>query len=279
VAAPPAPGATVFVRVGWTRAPSFPIARGVDPLLGPYGSHFSARQARLLAHLDRIEATEGGLDAFSRGYERFGFSRGAAPGGGDGAGIWLREWLPEAREVSLVGDFNGWDAAATPLVCGEHGVWFAFLPDRPDGGEAIPHNTFLRLSLLPSGGGERLKRLPAYIRYAVLDERAGEFVGKYWNPPEAERHVWRFPRPRTAAAASYAGVGGVVPIGVGHALARVGVGSPRGAPPLPDPAQKGLRIYESHVGMAGEGERVATYKEFTENVLPRVKALGYTCGA
>ncbi|HRY32299.1 MAG TPA: alpha-amylase family glycosyl hydrolase [Bacteroidales bacterium] len=36
-----------------------------------------------------------------------------------------------------------------------------------------------------------------------------------------------------------------------------------------------LFIYESHVGMATEEEGVGTYLEFTETVLPRIKALGY----
>lgn len=44
----------------------------------------------------------------------------------------------------------------------------------------------------------------------------------------------------------------------------------------PSPKQKhGLRIYEAHVGMATEEEKVGTYDEFTKNVLPRVKRLGY----
>lgn len=34
-------------------------------------------------------------------------------------------------------------------------------------------------------------------------------------------------------------------------------------------------IYEAHIGMASEDEKVATYREFTENVLPRVKNSGY----
>jgi 1,4-alpha-glucan branching enzyme len=34
-------------------------------------------------------------------------------------------------------------------------------------------------------------------------------------------------------------------------------------------------IYEAHVGMASEEERVATYREFAENVLPRILGLGY----
>lgn len=37
-----------------------------------------------------------------------------------------------------------------------------------------------------------------------------------------------------------------------------------------------LLIYECHTGMSGEKEAVATFAEFTENVLPRVKRLGYT---
>ena len=34
-------------------------------------------------------------------------------------------------------------------------------------------------------------------------------------------------------------------------------------------------IYEAHVGMATESERVGTYAEFERNVLPRIKAAGY----
>lgn len=36
-----------------------------------------------------------------------------------------------------------------------------------------------------------------------------------------------------------------------------------------------LLIYECHVGMATEGEKVGTYIEFKDNVLPRIKADGY----
>ncbi len=34
-------------------------------------------------------------------------------------------------------------------------------------------------------------------------------------------------------------------------------------------------IYEAHIGMSGEDEQVATYQDFIDNVLPRVKQLGY----
>lgn len=36
-----------------------------------------------------------------------------------------------------------------------------------------------------------------------------------------------------------------------------------------------LLIYECHVGMATEEEKIGTYREFTENVLPRIKVAGY----
>src|SRR4051812_18325740 len=41
------------------------------------------------------------------------------------------------------------------------------------------------------------------------------------------------------------------------------------------PLNGGLRVYESHVGMAQEEPKVGTYKEFTQNVLPRAAHLGY----
>lgn len=36
-----------------------------------------------------------------------------------------------------------------------------------------------------------------------------------------------------------------------------------------------LRIYEAHVGMASEEPRVATFREFTRDILPRIASLGY----
>ncbi|MBQ9176902.1 MAG: 1,4-alpha-glucan-branching enzyme, partial [Bacteroidaceae bacterium] len=38
-----------------------------------------------------------------------------------------------------------------------------------------------------------------------------------------------------------------------------------------------LLIYECHIGMAQDAEKVGTYTEFRENVLPRIVADGYNC--
>ncbi|KAJ8391454.1 hypothetical protein AAFF_G00089280 [Aldrovandia affinis] len=55
-------------------------------------------------------------------------------------------------------------------------------------------------------------------------------------------------------------------------------------PPLPylhvhprPPKPRSLRIYESHVGIASPECKVASYTNFTVNVLPRIKDLGYNC--
>ena len=39
--------------------------------------------------------------------------------------------------------------------------------------------------------------------------------------------------------------------------------------------EKNLYIYECHIGMAQEEEKVGTYKEFTQKILPRIKKAGY----
>lgn len=41
------------------------------------------------------------------------------------------------------------------------------------------------------------------------------------------------------------------------------------------PDNKNPLIYEAHVGMASNEEKVASYKEFSDNILPKIKKLGY----
>ena len=43
------------------------------------------------------------------------------------------------------------------------------------------------------------------------------------------------------------------------------------------PSKSPLLIYECHIGMAQDAEKVGTYNEFRENILPRIIADGYNC--
>lgn len=81
-----------------------------------------------------------------------------------------------------------------------------------------------------------LDRIPAYIQ-RVVQEGDADFTGQYWAPPSA--YQWKHRAPRF------------------------------------DVRTEGLRIYEAHIGMAQEAEKVGTFDEFTQNVLPRIADLGY----
>lgn len=56
---------------------------------------------------------------------------GAHPARREGREGWrFRVWAPRAAAVSVVGDFNGWDACAAPLAR-EGETWIGFVPDLP----------------------------------------------------------------------------------------------------------------------------------------------------
>jgi 1,4-alpha-glucan branching enzyme len=89
--------------------------------------------------------------------------------------------------------------------------------------------------ILPSG--DRIERIPAWIRRVTQDlDVSPVYDARFWNPPESEQYTFKNPRP---------------------------------------PRPNNMRIYEAHVGISTSEMRVGTYKEFTQNILPRIKDLGY----
>ena len=151
-------------------------------------------------------------------------------------GWWYREWAPSAHYLSLFGDFNGWDRYANPLEREEDGVWSVFLPDSQYKNR-LTHGSLLKV-LVQSSIGEQ-ERIPVYIKRVVQNEENKDFAGQFWSTDNGQR---------TTDSQN---------------------NSSLLLPPSP------LFIYESHVGMGQEKEGVGTYKEFADNVLPRIKKLGY----
>ena len=47
-------------------------------------------------------------------------------------GVIFRVWAPNAKYVSVVGDFNGWEVNASPATPVAEGVWEVFIPDVPE---------------------------------------------------------------------------------------------------------------------------------------------------
>jgi 1,4-alpha-glucan branching enzyme len=78
-------------------------------------------------------------------------------------------------------------------------------------------------------------RIPACILRTRQDETTHDFSGQIWHPETP--YQWQ------------------------HEFKGTGLGAPL--------------IYEAHVGMSGEEPRVHTYREFADEVLPRIKKAGY----
>ncbi|CAE6449752.1 unnamed protein product [Rhizoctonia solani] len=145
------------------------------------------------------------------------------------------EWAPNAVEASLIGDFNGWDRGSHKMTKDQFGVWSLNVPSN-NGACPIPHDSKVKISMvLPNG--ERIERLPAWIKRVTQDLSVSPvYDARFWNPPADQTYKFKNPRPPKVTSA---------------------------------------RIYEAHVGISSPEPRVATYKEFTANVLPRIKNLGY----
>ena len=107
---------------------------------------------------------------------------------------------------------------------------------------ALVHGQFYRLEMQWEGGhGERL---PAYARRVVQDKTTDLFAAQVWDPKP-----YRWKRDSFNASIPHH-----LPISTSK--------------PIP-------LIYEAHVGMASEEGKVATYAEFRDQMLPRIKAAGY----
>ncbi|CAD6926917.1 unnamed protein product [Tilletia controversa] len=203
----------------------------LDPWLEPFAPALKERYSLYQKWLDTINQHEGGLDAFSKGYKRYGLIVDPATNA-----VTYREWAPGVEAASLIGDFNDWNRDTHTMTKDKYGVWTITIQPKADGSCAIPHQSKLKISMV-TPSGERIERLPAWIKYATQDLSVSPiYDARFWNPSAAETYKMKHPRP---------------------------------SKPID------LKIYEAHVGIASPEPRVATYKEFTRDVLPRIKELGY----
>ena len=101
--------------------------------------------------------------------------------------------------------------------------------------ESLRHGSRIKVHI--QSQKHALDRIPAYIRRVVQDVETLDFAGQVWEP--AEPFQW----------------------------------TDQGFDPSENISQP--LIYECHVGMAQEKEGVGTFKEFAENILPRIAQGGY----
>ena len=72
----------------------------LDPWLEPFKDALRSRYSHAQKWIKTIDETEGGLEKFSKGTEKFGF---VVQDNGD---IIYREWAPNALRAYLIGDFS-----------------------------------------------------------------------------------------------------------------------------------------------------------------------------
>ncbi|KAL7247873.1 hypothetical protein ACSBR2_002724 [Camellia fascicularis] len=149
----------------------------IDPLLTSHREHLDFQYAHYKRMREEIDKCEGGLEVFSRGYEKFGFTRSAT-------GITYREWAPGAMSAALIGDFNNWNPNAHTMTRNEFGVWEIFLPNNADGSSPIPHGSRVKIHMdTPSGIKDSI---PAWIKFSVQAPGEIPFNAIYYDPPEEE---------------------------------------------------------------------------------------------
>lgn len=71
----------------------------LDGYLANYRNAIMVRVNQYQEWKAKIAESEGGMDAFTRSYERFGFQVTKD-------GIWYREWAPGAQQAFLTGEFS-----------------------------------------------------------------------------------------------------------------------------------------------------------------------------
>ncbi len=87
---------------------------------------------------------------------------GAHPCTKDGKkGVFFAVWAPHAREVHVVGSFNGWDVNANPMrKLGEGGIYSTFIPDVKEGD--------LYKFFITTASGEGIYKADPFANYAEL---------------------------------------------------------------------------------------------------------------
>ncbi len=150
-----------------------------DEWLLPVEDEVNARWRRYSERLRRF-AGGGTLSDFANGYRWYGFQHDDTLGG-----WWFREWLPEAHDVYLFGDFNGWQRTELRLEKGADGVWSIFLPDAMYE-ERLTHGSLYKMHVHGRNGWH--DRIPAYARRVVQNDETKDYTAQFWNPEPFE---WR----------------------------------------------------------------------------------------
>ena len=145
-----------------------------DEWLHPVAEKVADRHNRYLNRMSAIEQQAGSIVDYANGYRYYGWQWDAALDG-----WWFREWLPEAYDVFIFGDFNSWQRTQLRLDKNRDGVWSIFLPNAMYG-HLLTHGSLYKLHVHGKNGWH--DRIPAYATRVVQDEQSKNYTAQFWNP-------------------------------------------------------------------------------------------------
>ena len=142
-----------------------------DEWLHPVEDEINRRYMMYVSRLEDIKRSSGSLVDYANGYRYFGWQRDELM-----RGWWFREWLPEAKDVYIFGDFNHWQRTELRLQRSRDGVWSIFLPDAMYA-ERLTDGSLYKIHVHGENGWR--DRIPAYAKRVVQDEQTKNFTAQF----------------------------------------------------------------------------------------------------
>ncbi len=163
-----------------------------DSWLEPFENAINGRHAHVM---DKVkELTKNGrrtLADFASGHLYFGLHR-------TDKGWVFREWAPNATEIYLIGDFNGWQEKPEFKLKRLRNTDNWEIKLKPD---VLKHGDLYKLKIYWDGGcGERI---PAWVRRVVQDEQTKIFSAQVWDPEKPYKFKKRVFRSNTSPLLIY----------------------------------------------------------------------------
>lgn len=121
-------------------------------------------KARILTDFDLYLIGEG---SHYRKYEKLGAHLMETEEAG---GVHFAVWAPNAESVSVIGDFNGWDAGAHVMTCsGSSGIWEIFVPDLGQG-------TLYKFEIKPRNRSRAIQKADPFAFYFECRPKSASVV-------------------------------------------------------------------------------------------------------
>jgi len=156
-----------------------------DPYLQPYLGILQSRLKRFESRLGEINTHFSDLISFASWHKDLGFHLKSGQ-------LVYRDWIPQVKQVALVGDFNLWDKNSHPLKKENNDLWSIKIPVDTFPSQT-PHQQKIKLRI-QTEKGEWIDRIPAMVNYCFQDPTSKEFYGLLWFPEK--KHVWKSNAPK-----------------------------------------------------------------------------------